>query len=89
MEKVLIYHQITFIREYRLDSKNILDFYIGNIGVEVKIKGSAKSTYKQCERYCQFDKVQQLLLVTNKAHGMPNIINDKPIAVLRLGSAWL
>ena len=89
MEAVLIQHSIPFIREHRLDSKNILDFYIGKIGVEVKIKGAAKSTYKQCERYCQFSEVEQLLLVTNKAHGMPSIINNKKIHVLRLGSAWL
>lgn len=89
MEKIFIKHEIIFRREFRLDSKNILDFYVGDIGIEVKIKGSAKTTYKQCERYCQFPVVNQLLLVTNKAHGMPSAINTKRIHVLRLGVAWL
>lgn len=89
IEKVLVDNQIPYTREHRLDNKNILDFFVYGIGIEVKIKGSAKITYQQCERYCQFDEVKKLLLITNKAHGMPLVIRNKQIYVLRLGNAWL
>jgi hypothetical protein len=87
--KVLMENQINFHREYRLDSKNILDFFADGIGVEVKIKGRARSIYKQCERYCQFEEVKGLILITNKTIGFPKEINQKPCWILNLGKAWL
>ncbi len=76
-------------REYRLDKKNIPDFFIDGLAIEVKIKGNAKSIYKQCERYCKFDQVKELLLITNRSMGFPKEINGKPCYYLNLGKAWL
>ena len=83
-------HNYTYDKEYILDAKNRIDFFAYNeIGIEVKIKGGIKSIYKQCERYCSFDKIKTLILVTNRTMGFPESINGKPCFVVKLGKAWL
>lgn len=76
-------------REYRLDSRNIVDFFIRGIAIEIKIKGKKMAIYKQCERYAAFDEVKKIILLTNKAMGFPEYVNDKRVYVLNLGKAWL
>ena len=80
---------VSYNREYRLDTENIPDFFIDGIAIEIKIKGNAKKIYRQCERYCKFDEVKQLILVTNKSMGFPKEINGKPCYFINLGKAWL
>lgn len=77
------------IREVILDSKNTIDFMVGNLGIEVKINGQKMSIYRQCERYCGFDQIKSLLLITNRSMGFPEQINGKDCYVLNLGKAWL
>jgi len=89
IEKLLTDKGIEHEREYRLDKSNILDFFIDGIAVEVKIKSSAKKIYRQCERYCQFDKVNSLILLTSKTMGFPKEINNKPCYLHSLGMQWL
>lgn len=80
----------TVDREFILDAKNTIDFLInGKYGVEVKIKASKRAIYKQCERYCQFDSIESLILVTNTSMGFPEQINGKDCYILNLGKAWL
>lgn len=81
---------IEYSREHKLDEQNIPDFFIdGSIAVEVKIKGNAKQIYRQCERYCQFEEVKKLILVTNRSMGFPEKINGKDCYMVNLGKAWL
>ncbi len=75
-------------REHRLDCDSVVDFFYQGVAIEVKIKGSAKAIYRQCERYCQIKEVNALILVTNKAMGFPEEIHDKPCYVINLGKAW-
>lgn len=89
IEKKIVESGIVFNREYRLDSKNIPDFFIDGIAIEVKLKGVAKNIYKQCERYSKFDEVKQIILVTNRSMGFPKELNGKPCYVIKLGNAWL
>lgn len=78
------------IKEFILDDKNIIDFLINKeIGIEVKIKGQRRNIFKQCERYCSFDYIKKLILVTNKSIGFPQQINGKDCYVINLGKAWL
>ncbi len=86
---VLKQNNIEFQKEFMLDKKNIPDFFIDGIAIEVKIKGNAKSIYKQCERYCQFDEVKQLILITNRSMGFPPEINGKSCYILKLSIGWL
>ena len=87
--KQLIFKRFPAIREYPLDNKNILDILILNMAIEIKIHASAKSIYRQCVRYCEFERVKCLLLITNRSMGFPEQINGKPCYVLNLGKAWL
>lgn len=87
--QVLQYHEIPYLREKRLDPKNRIDFYCQGVGLEVKVKGQAPAIYKQLKRYCAFDEVENLILVTTRSMGLPETINNKPCYVVRLGMAWL
>lgn len=79
----------TYLREHRFDEKNVVDFFVCNIAIEVKIKGSRREIFRQCERYCQFEEVQKLILITNRSMGFPEEINGKSCYLLNLGKAWL
>lgn len=89
IEDIFKTNSVQYEREYMLDKKNKPDFFINGIAIEVKIKGSAKSIYKQCERYCAFEQVKFLILVTGRSMGFPADINGKDCYVLNLGKAWL
>jgi len=79
-------------REYRLDKLGIIDFYDkkNDVGIEVKIKGSKRDTYSQCLRYCDYEKMKALILVTNKAINLP-IEHTKEVRcyIFSLGITWL
>lgn len=76
-------------KEYYLNNSSIVDFYTDGIAIEVKIKGSAKSIYRQCERYCLLDNVKSLILVSSKAMGFPEEINGKPCYYVNISNNFL
>lgn len=78
-----------FKREYVFDKKSTIDFFHEGIGIEIKIKGSRREIYSQLLRYCQFEKLKVLILVTNRAMGLMNKINETPCIVVNLGRAWM
>lgn len=80
---------IKFQKEYRLDEKSIVDFYINGIAIEIKIKGSAKNIYRQCVRYCENEKVKTLILVSSKSMGFPEEINNKSCYFVNLSKNYL
>lgn len=81
-----------FIREYPI-GRGFVDFYFPNSGLVLEIKAhkkwSAREVYRQCERYCDDDRVSGLVLLTGKAQGMPGEIAGKPVRVIQLGAAFL
>jgi hypothetical protein len=81
--------KLSFDIEYHLDAHNIIDFFVEGIGIEIKISGSAMNIYRQCERYCRFDAIKFLILITNKYMGLPEEIDGKPCSIINLGEAWL
>lgn len=82
---------INYKKEVRLDNKNIVDFMIDNLAIEIKIqtKASKMSIYRQLERYSQHDKVHAILLITSKTIPLPKEINEKEIFVLSLSRTQL
>lgn len=80
---------IIYEREDRLSPVDRIDFTIGSIGLEVKIKGSKRNIYNQVERYAQCDRIKELILVTNVPTGFPPEINGKPVYLLNLARAWM
>lgn len=83
--------RIPFEREKRLGAAAVLDFFVASrLALEVKMNRSVPSTiYRQVERYCRLDEVRGLLLVTNRAMGLPGTIAGKPAFYLSLGRSWL
>lgn len=77
------------VREYRIAKDIIPDFFQDGIAMEVKIKGSARSIYAQCKRYCAHERVRALILVTSRNMGFPAMINGKPCYYINLSEAWL
>lgn len=80
---------IVYEREARLSPADVIDFMSGEIGIEVKIKGSKRAIFHQVERYAQHDRVKELILVSNVAMGFPPEINGKPVYFHNLAKAWL
>lgn len=76
-------------REKHLDTKNIIDFYTDGIGIEVKLFSSKRMLYEQCKRYCTFEEIKTIILLTSQSIGMPHQINGKDCYVLNLNKAWL
>lgn len=76
-------------REHRLSDSDIIDFRLGDVGVEVKIKGGKREIYHQMERYAAHDVLKELILVSNVAMGFPPALKGKPIYFLNLAKAWL
>lgn len=76
-------------REVRLSDKDCIDFMVGSVGIEVKLKGSPMDIYRQCERYCGHQEVSELILVTNRSMGFPALLKWKPTYILSLGRSWL
>jgi len=89
IEKLFTEKKISFEREYRFDNKNIVDFFVNGIAIEVKIKGVKKAVYKQCERYCEFNETKALILVTNLTMGFPEQLNGKDCYYYSLSKNWL
>jgi len=81
---------LPFEREVRLEPGSIIDFMVGDVGLEVKIqKGQKQAIFRQCERYCGLDRVKAIVLATNLAMGFPSEIAGKPAYIFPLGKAWL
>lgn len=78
-------------REVRLAPGDVIDFLLRGIGVEVKLKSgmSATEIYRQLERYAKHEAVHALVLLTNRAMGLPCQIGGKPAFYVSLGGAWL
>ncbi|WP_174774606.1 MULTISPECIES: DUF6085 family protein [unclassified Cryobacterium] len=78
---------IASTREVRLsDGISRIDLVCGTVGIEVKIKGSAASVYRQLKRYSLCDELSALILVTTKAshHPIAQELNGKPVLLVSL-----
>lgn len=90
MARVFAEAGLPYAREVTLGEGDIVDFMVGETtAVEVKIKGSKRAIFRQCERYCGHDRVAELVLATNVPMSLPPEICGKPVAVSLLGFGWL
>ena len=89
MEKALTAAGFEFEREVRLSEEDTVDFMIGGVVVEVKLKGSPTAIYRQLERYAKHERVTAVLLVTARSMTLPAQILGKPASVSSLSRAWL
>ncbi len=82
VESALRGERLPFRREVKRGGDRI-DFLVGSVGVELKVKGSASEVLRQLERYAAWDEITELLLVTSKgAHrALPERVGGKVLLV--------
>jgi len=80
---------LDFEREVHLGPRDIVDFMVEGVAIEVKIKGGRRDIYRQLERYCGYDAVTAIVLATNVPMGLPSLICGKPTSIAALGRGWL
>jgi hypothetical protein len=80
---------VSLDREVEIAPGDRIDFMHGTIGIEFKVKGQRRAIYRQCERYCQSDRVHQLVLASNISMGSLKEIAGKPVFVAHLGRGWM
>ena len=90
IEQILSKAGLRFERECRLGEAGQIDFLVGGVGVEVKIKGSLTAMTIQVHRYTRRDEVTSLLVATTKKRllNLPSEMNGKPIVTVWLGGAF-
>lgn len=78
-------------REVWLTDSDRIDFLFGDIGIEVKTRGSHAELYLQCRRYVQTGQIAGLLVVTTRrtlAFNFVELIDEVPVAVLVVAGAF-
>ena len=80
---------LPYQREVNLGDGDIVDFKIGDVAIEVKIKGSRHAIYRQCVRYCNHTEVGALVLATAVPMSLPETICAVPAFIVSLGEGWL
>ncbi len=77
---------VEFKREVKLSPKDRIDFLVGTVGIEVKVKGRTADVEAQLLRYAASDRITELVLITARAqHAKVALeLNGKPVWVERL-----
>jgi len=83
LEDVLRAARLPVQREVRLTAGDRIDLLVGDVGIEVKVKGQ-RNPVAQLERYAASDRVAGLLLVTTRAATVPETMSGKPVTVVSL-----
>lgn len=81
---------VPFEREARLSDTDRVDYLVGRIGVELKVKGPVMAVTRQLSRYAQSNDVDSIILVSTRfAHrAIQRSLCGKPVSVLLVGG-WL
>jgi hypothetical protein len=79
------------VREATLGDAGTIDFVLGKLGIEIKVRGSRADVTRQVHRYLQHDDLSALLLVTTRAElaRLPPVMSGKRVFTHHLTSgAW-
>lgn len=77
-------------REVRLTSTERIDFMVGAVGIEVKVKHSKRDILRQLERYAALSEIRALVLATGRSWpGAIRQVGSVPLAVADLSRGWL
>lgn len=84
MDEFLTQSGIAHEREVRLSATDRLDFLVGSVAVEVKVKGSPHAVIRQLLRYAEHEQVTELVLFTTRSQlVVPKTLGGKPALVAR------
>lgn len=87
----LTIHGVSFRREYRLGSRNRVDFLCPDgIAIEVKKgKPASAALTAQAERYAAFEVISTIILVVERCvFDAPETVNGKPVHYIALAKNW-
>ena len=75
---------IVFERELSISPGDRPDFMVGEIAIEIKVKGGVGWVTRQLFRYAENPRVKAIVLVTSKAShkAMPAEMNGRPVSVV-------
>ena len=77
-------------REVVLDAANRVDFMVGEVAVEAKVRGTKRAIWRQVERYAARPEVSAVVIATAVAFPRDlGMLHDKPILVASLSRGWL
>lgn len=76
-------------REVRLGKRDRIDILVEDIGIEVKVSGTADLAFAQLQRYAAHDEIAQLILVTTRWQRLPAEAGGKPLTTISLAGAGL
>ncbi len=78
-----------FLREYVLNARSRIDFYLPDhkIGIEVKVAGGVNQVMRQIHRYNACDPIDGVILVTNRIRHttISEELNHRPVRVVFIG----
>lgn len=68
-------------REASLGDAGTIDFLLGGLGIEIKVRGTRPDVTRQVHRYLQHGSIAALLLVTTRAElaRIPSVISGKRV----------
>lgn len=86
IERILLKEGLPYFREVILSPQDRIDFTIGKIGIEIKIKGTLTNLTRQLHRYTLHPNLDSILVVTDKniLSTLPDTLNNKNIRVHKL-----
>jgi hypothetical protein len=89
--KVLTDAAIPFRKELHLSARDRPDFLIGGLALELKIKGTFASAFRQVARYTEHEQISAVMLIGTPrwVKQMPHEINQKPIYCVHLLASLL
>ncbi len=80
---------IPFVHEAPLAPRCRIDFLCGNVGVEVKRgRPDKEKTCRQLEKYALSQKVQSLILVSEKSIALPSFMGNVRLESISLHKLW-
>ena len=91
IRRVLKGHKIRFRKEVILGDAGRIDFLVGKIGIELKVKESVSKVSKQLHAYAKQPEVEELLLITTRAshRRISRTMRGKHVTVLCLWESFL
>ena len=87
LEQAFTAAELEFEREVSLSKKDRIDFlFPGGLGVEVKVDGSKNNLIRQLHRYAAHERIEHLLVITNKSRlaSMPGTLNEKNVHAITI-----
>lgn len=88
IEQALTLAGFTVEREVRLNPRDRIDLLVGRVGIEVKVAGRTASVARQCTRYLKSDRIDELVLVSNRPRHALGVARMPGVTVVSVVRPW-